>query len=72
MDETVNTEKTLIALAEIEQNDQILECFLFNLKVFCVFLSYRMSEGDSIGDSVHGKPSVVYRFFTRLGQVGFL
>lgn len=31
-----------------------------------------MSEGDSIGESVHGKPSVVYRFFTRLGQVGFL
>lgn len=29
-----------------------------------------MSEGDSVGDSVHGKPSVVYRFFTRLGQVG--
>nr|KAF6394939.1 retention in endoplasmic reticulum sorting receptor 1 [Molossus molossus] len=28
-----------------------------------------MSEGDSVGDSVHGKPSVVYRFFTRLGQV---
>ncbi|KAG8540427.1 hypothetical protein GDO81_019322 [Engystomops pustulosus] len=28
-----------------------------------------MSEGDSIGDSVHGKPSVVYRFFTRLGQM---
>ncbi|EPQ10801.1 Protein RER1 [Myotis brandtii] len=27
-----------------------------------------MSEGDSVGDSVHGKPSVVYRFFTRLGQ----
>lgn len=29
-----------------------------------------MSEGDSVGESVHGKPSVVYRFFTRLGQVG--
>ncbi|XP_020729348.2 protein RER1 isoform X2 [Odocoileus virginianus] len=29
----------------------------------------RMSEGDSVGDSVHGKPSVVYRFFTRLGQI---
>ncbi|KAB0399469.1 hypothetical protein E2I00_015779, partial [Balaenoptera physalus] len=28
-----------------------------------------MSEGDSVGDSVHGKPSVVYRFFTRLGQI---
>ncbi|XP_059772005.1 protein RER1-like [Balaenoptera ricei] len=27
------------------------------------------SEGDSVGDSVHGKPSVVYRFFTSLGQV---
>lgn len=31
-----------------------------------------MSEGDSIGESVHGKPSVVYRFFSRLGQVGFV
>uniref|UniRef100_A0A8C4KL00 Protein RER1 n=1 Tax=Dromaius novaehollandiae TaxID=8790 RepID=A0A8C4KL00_DRONO len=29
----------------------------------------RMSEGDSIGESVHGKPSMVYRFFTRLGQI---
>uniref|UniRef100_A0A7N9D1P5 Protein RER1 n=1 Tax=Macaca fascicularis TaxID=9541 RepID=A0A7N9D1P5_MACFA len=28
-----------------------------------------MSEGDSVGESVHGKPSVVYRFFTRLGQI---
>uniref|UniRef100_A0A8L2Q9V6 Protein RER1 n=1 Tax=Rattus norvegicus TaxID=10116 RepID=A0A8L2Q9V6_RAT len=28
-----------------------------------------MSEGDSVGDSVHGKPSVVYRFFSRLGQI---
>ncbi|XP_049667560.1 protein RER1 isoform X2 [Accipiter gentilis] len=28
-----------------------------------------MSEGDSIGESVHGKPSVVYRFFSRLGQI---
>ncbi|KAM9176115.1 protein RER1 isoform 1-T1 [Mergus octosetaceus] len=38
-------------------------CFLtqFNLAT--------MSEGDSIGESVHGKPSVVYRFFTRLGQI---
>ncbi|XP_007467459.1 PREDICTED: protein RER1-like [Lipotes vexillifer] len=27
------------------------------------------SEGDNMGDSVHGKPSVVYRFFTSLGQV---
>ncbi|XP_026957054.1 protein RER1-like [Sagmatias obliquidens] len=27
------------------------------------------SEGDSVGDSVRGKPSVVYRFFTSLGQV---
>ncbi|KAG8505473.1 Protein RER1 [Galemys pyrenaicus] len=31
--------------------------------------THRMSEGDSVGGSVHGKPSVVYRFFTRLGQV---
>eukprot|EP00069_Balaena_mysticetus_P014493 bmy_08753T0 len=27
------------------------------------------SEGDSVADSVHGKPSVVYRFFTSIGQV---
>ncbi|XP_067586126.1 protein RER1-like [Pseudorca crassidens] len=27
------------------------------------------SEGDSVGDSIRGKPSVVYRFFTSLGQV---
>ncbi|XP_061044939.1 LOW QUALITY PROTEIN: protein RER1-like [Eubalaena glacialis] len=27
------------------------------------------SEGGSVADSVHGKPSVVYRFFTSLGQV---
>ena len=72
MDETVTTEETcLTVLMKIGQNDPVLECFLLNLKVCCIFLVYSMSEGDSVGDSVHGKPSVVYRFFTRLGQVGF-
>lgn len=72
MDETVNAEETCLAVwMKIGQNDPVLEYFLFNLKVCCVFLVYSMSEGDSVGDSVHGKPSVVYRFFTRLGQVGF-
>jgi len=28
-----------------------------------------MSEGDSVGESIHGKPSVVAAFFTRIGQV---
>uniref|UniRef100_A0A8B9HUB9 Protein RER1 n=1 Tax=Astyanax mexicanus TaxID=7994 RepID=A0A8B9HUB9_ASTMX len=28
-----------------------------------------MSEGDSSGESIHGKPSVVGSFFSRLGQV---
>lgn len=28
-----------------------------------------MSEGDSVGDSIHGKSSVVAAFFTRTGQV---
>lgn len=28
-----------------------------------------MSEGDSVGESIHGKPSAVASFFTRLGQV---
>uniref|UniRef100_A0A670IEZ5 Protein RER1 n=1 Tax=Podarcis muralis TaxID=64176 RepID=A0A670IEZ5_PODMU len=28
-----------------------------------------MSEGDSTGESIHGKSSVVFRFFTRLGQI---
>lgn len=28
-----------------------------------------MSERDTVGDSVRGKPSVVYRFFSRLGQI---
>ncbi|XP_014799385.1 PREDICTED: protein RER1 isoform X1 [Calidris pugnax] len=32
-------------------------------------MSTTMSEGDSVGESVHGKPSVVYRFFSRLGQI---
>lgn len=72
MDETVNAEETcLTVLMKIGQNDPVLEFFLLNLKVCCIFLVYSMSEGDSVGDSVHGKPSVVYRFFTRLGQVGF-
>uniref|UniRef100_A0A8V0ZCA9 Protein RER1 n=1 Tax=Gallus gallus TaxID=9031 RepID=A0A8V0ZCA9_CHICK len=41
------------------------------LDVITQLLPYQatMSEGDSIGESVHGKPSVVYRFFTRLGQI---
>uniref|UniRef100_A0A8C6HEK5 Protein RER1 n=1 Tax=Mus spicilegus TaxID=10103 RepID=A0A8C6HEK5_MUSSI len=46
-----------------------LNAFYLFLKEFCIYLSYRMSEGDSVGDSVHGKPSVVYRFFSRLGQI---
>ncbi|KAL4622574.1 protein RER1 [Arapaima gigas] len=29
----------------------------------------RMSEGDSTGESIHGKPSVISRFFTGLGQI---
>lgn len=29
----------------------------------------RMSEGDSAGESIHGKPSVVTAFFTGIGQV---
>ncbi|KAG7227020.1 hypothetical protein INR49_022367 [Caranx melampygus] len=28
-----------------------------------------MSEGDSVGESIHGKPSVVAAFFTRVGQI---
>uniref|UniRef100_A0A3B3I8B9 Protein RER1 n=2 Tax=Oryzias latipes TaxID=8090 RepID=A0A3B3I8B9_ORYLA len=28
-----------------------------------------MSEGDSVGESIHGKSSVVAAFFTRVGQV---
>ena len=32
----------------------------------------RMSEGDSVGDSIHGKPSVVAAFFTRIGQVKYI
>lgn len=36
----------------------------------CVFTG-RMSEGDSVGESIHGKPSVVAAFFTRIGQVIF-
>lgn len=35
-----------------------------------VFVSAgRMSEGDSVGESIHGKPSAVAGFFSRLGQV---
>uniref|UniRef100_A0A8C4GJY3 Protein RER1 n=1 Tax=Dicentrarchus labrax TaxID=13489 RepID=A0A8C4GJY3_DICLA len=30
-----------------------------------------MSEGDSVGESIHGKPSVVAAFFTRIGQECF-
>ncbi|XP_061759760.1 protein RER1 isoform X3 [Nerophis ophidion] len=28
-----------------------------------------MSEGDSVGESIHGKPNVVTTFFTRIGQI---
>ncbi|CAB1336911.1 unnamed protein product [Coregonus sp. 'balchen'] len=27
-----------------------------------------MSEGDSVGESIHGKPSTIGSFFTRVGQ----
>ncbi|MGH0172752.1 UNVERIFIED_CONTAM: hypothetical protein FKN15_075637 [Acipenser sinensis] len=29
----------------------------------------KMSEGDSAGESIHGKPSSIASFFTRLGQI---
>lgn len=38
---------------------------------FLIFTD-RMSEGDSVGDSIHGKPSVVSAFFTRIGQVKYI
>lgn len=38
------------------------------MKAFLI-LNDRMSEGDSVGESIHGKPSVVGVFFTRIGQV---
>uniref|UniRef100_A0A8C5CLQ3 Protein RER1 n=1 Tax=Gadus morhua TaxID=8049 RepID=A0A8C5CLQ3_GADMO len=28
-----------------------------------------MSEGDSVGESIHGRPSTIAAFFTRLGQI---
>lgn len=37
-------------------------------EVYLIF-NGRMSEGDSVGESIHGKPSVVAVFFTRIGQV---
>lgn len=39
--------------------------------LFLIFTG-RMSEGDSVGDSIHGKPSVVSAFFTRIGQVKYI
>lgn len=44
--------------------------FIFSAQnvYFYIFID-RMSEGDSVGDSIHGKPSVVSAFFTRIGQV---
>lgn len=70
MDRILNVEETyLTVLVKIGPRFHTLECFLLN-SILCFSPSYRMSEGDSVGESVHGKPSVVYRFFTRLGQVG--
>lgn len=65
-DETLSARRSCKALVT-PGRDRVSQCLLFKA---VVFLSCRMSEGDSVGDSVHGKPSVVYRFFTRLGQVG--
>lgn len=42
--------------------------FIFLLLIF----TGRMSEGDSVGDSIHGKPSVVSAFFSRIGQVKYM
>lgn len=70
MDRILNVEETyLTVLVKIGPRFHTLECFLLK-SILCFSPSYRMSEGDSVGESVHGKPSVVYRFFTRLGQVG--
>ncbi|XP_023070915.1 protein RER1 isoform X1 [Piliocolobus tephrosceles] len=69
MDRTLNVEETyLTVLVKIGPRFHTLECFLLK-SILCFSPSYRMSEGDSVGESVHGKPSVVYRFFTRLGQI---
>ncbi len=37
--------------------------------VRCSKLTDRMPEGDSAGESIHGKPSAIGNFFKRLGQV---
>ncbi|XP_043918931.1 protein RER1 isoform X1 [Protopterus annectens] len=34
-----------------------------------LLLWYRMSEGDSAADSIHGKPSAITRLFTKVSQV---
>lgn len=51
----------------------VVDMFMFSAQnvYFSFFLIFtaRMSEGDSVGESIHGKPSVVYAFFTRIGQV---
>ncbi|XP_011933909.1 PREDICTED: protein RER1 isoform X1 [Cercocebus atys] len=68
MDTILNVEETYVTvLVKIGPRFHTLECFLLK-SILCFSPSYRMSEGDSVGESVHGKPSVVYRFFTRLGQ----
>lgn len=45
---------------------------LLQMSFYDVIFTDRMSEGDSVGDSIHGKPSVVGAFFTRIGQVIYL
>lgn len=52
------------------QNGQVsyIKAALIQMCFFFVFTD-RMSEGDSVGESIHGKPSVVGAFFTRIGQV---
>lgn len=40
--------------------------------VRCSEFTDRMPEGDSAGESIHGKPSAIGNFFKRLGQVWLL
>lgn len=47
-------------------------CSLPQKSFYDVISTDRMSEGDSVGDSIHGKPSVVSAFFTRIGQVSYI
>ena len=58
-----------LCVGQTQNNHKMWLNTTWNMYLILIFLTDRMSEGDSVGESIHGRPSTIAAFFTRLGQV---